>query len=576
MKRRDLAKSGVAAGTAFAMAVAGAMSACGTGQVPEAPADVVLINGKVFPADGSGVFYEALAIRGNTIAAVGQNAEIERFRGPDTQVVDAAGHAVVPGFNDNHVHLLSGGRGLETLDLQGVATLADVQEKIRTFAKAHAESAWVEGRGWNYTAFPGYLPTRQQLDAVVPDRPAVMRCFDGHTTWVNSKALALAGIDANTPDPPGGTIVRDPTTKAPTGVLKEGPAMALVNRVMPRQTPDDQQRALRAATTEAHRNGVTSLTEASGSLQGLAFLDEARRSGQLALRVHYALRVNPGFSEQDAEQFDAAWRQQPDTPLLRTGIVKMMLDGVASTHTAFMLAPYTNRPSPGTTFFPRDEFERIVRLLDGRGWQIMVHALGDGAVRMGLDAFERAAAANAAPARGRRHRLEHVSYMHPTDAQRFSTLGVIAAFQGGGGFVPPNAPPPSTASPTVVNVGVERWAAHGGLVKDVVDSGGRLTLGSDWPVAPFNPMGRVTGMVNRPVRPGGRDQRIPLPVALEAYSREAAWASFQESRVGSLRAGMLADIVVLATDIFSRSPTNPDDVAVVLTIFDGKVVYRRT
>ncbi|OFW26966.1 MAG: hypothetical protein A3H97_08710 [Acidobacteria bacterium RIFCSPLOWO2_02_FULL_65_29] len=225
-------------------------------------------------------------------------------------------------------------------------------------------------------------------------------------------------------------------------------------------------------------------------------------------------------------------------------------------------------------FFPREEFERIVQMLDGRGWQIMVHALGDGAVRMGLDAFERAAAALPAPSRGRRHRLEHVSYMDPADAQRFSKLGVIAAFQGGAAFVPPNALPASTASPTVVNVGVERWAKHGGLVNDVVGSGGRLTLGSDWPVAPFNPTGRITGVVNRPIRPGGRDQRISLPVALEAYTRGPAWASFQESRVGTLRAGMLADVVVLASDVFSQPPAKPEDVAVVTTIFDGKVVYR--
>ncbi len=545
--------------------------ACTGPQVTEAPADLVLFNGSVFPADGTGDFHEALAIRGATIAAVGTNEEIDRLRGPQTEVIDAAGRAIVPGFNDNHVHLMAGGRSLELADLQRAGTLEEVQRRIRAFAEAQPERPWVQGSGWSYNAFPDRLPTRQQLDAVVPDRPAVMVAFDYHTSWVNSRALELAGIDRNTPDPVGGEIVRDPFGE-PTGVLKEGPAMSLINRVLAPRANEDDQRSLQAAIAEAHRFGVTSITEASGSRQGLALLEEARRTGQLALRVHYALRVNPGFSEEDLEAFDAVWRQQPDTPALRTGIAKLMLDGVASTYTAVMLEPYADRPTTGSPFFSKEEFERIVEMLDRRGWQMMIHTLGDGAVRMALDALEQAAALNPEPERGRRHRLEHVSYVDPTDTKRFGELGVIFARQGGGGFTPPDPAPPSGAGSS--NVGLQRWAERGGLVKTVFDSGGIVTLGSDWPIAPFNPMGRVTNVVRQPPRPGGADQRLPMTAAIEAYTRWSAYASFQESRVGTLQPGMLADVVMLATDVFSRPPTTPEDVAVALTVFDGQIVYR--
>jgi predicted amidohydrolase YtcJ len=539
----------------------------------EGPADLILTNGKVFSADDTGTFHEALAICNDTIVAVGSSEQIVRWRGPDTEVIDAAGRAILPGFIDNHVHLMGGGRAADMADLRGAATLEEVQRRIRTFAAEHPDSPWVEGRAWTYSAFPDLLPTRQQLDSVVPDRPAIMRGNDGHTSWVNSKALALAGIDNQTPDPAGGTIVRD-ATGAPTGVLKEIPAMALVNRVLPERTADDDRRALRAAIAEAHRSGVTSITEAYGSPDGLVFLDDARRAGALALRVHYSIGVRPGFSEQDMQAMEQAWREHPDTPTLKTGIAKLLLDGVTSTHTAYMLAPYANESTTGTPFFAREELERITQILDQRGWQIMIHAIGDGAVRMALDALERVAAVNSAPERGRRHRLEHASFMHPADAPRFGELGVIVARQGSADFAPPNAPPESTPNPTVATVGVKRWAEHGGIVREVLDAGGVLTLGSDWPVALFDPMGRITGYVNRPIRPGGTDQRLPMTDAIEAYTRGSAYGSFRETQIGTLRPGMLADVVMLATDVFSEQPTKPQDVKVVMTIFDGRIVYR--
>ena len=282
-------------------------------------------------------------MRGNTIAAVGTTEDVGRLRGPKTEVVDAGGAAVLPGFNDVHTHMLSGGLAMDDVELGGAETLDEVQRRIRTFASAHAGRAWIQGRGWRYEPFPGSLPTREQLDAAVPDRPAVMRCYDGHSIWVNSKALALAGITKSTPDPPNGTIVRDPGTGEPTGLLKESPASTLVTRLVPKPTRADQRRALKAAIDEALKFGVTSVTDAAGNPEDFEVYEELRRAGELGARVYYSLLVTPDFSEQDADRFDAIWKAHPDTPRLKTGIVKMFMDGVIETNTAFMIAPYVER-----------------------------------------------------------------------------------------------------------------------------------------------------------------------------------------------------------------------------------------
>lgn len=544
------------------------------------PADLVVVNGHVYPGDG-GAFAQALAVRGNRIEAIGTNEAIAALRGPETEVVDAQGAAVVPGFNDTHTHMLSGGLDLDNVDLQGAQTVDEIQRRIRTFAAAHTNRAWLRGRGWGYGPFGDGLPTRQQLDAVVSDRPLVLRCFDGHSLWVNSKALAAAGITKATPDPPNGTIVRDAKTGEPTGLIKESPAMALINKVAPPPTADDQRRALKAAIDRALSVGVTSVTDAAGTPEGLEVYDAARRAGELSARVHYSLLVTPGLTEQDADRLDAVWRAHPDTPTLKTGLIKMFADGVIETNTAAMLAPYTNNPSTrGTPNYTVEELDRIVGLLDRRGWQIMVHGLGDGAVRMVLDSFERAAAANPAPARGRRHRVEHIETIDPDDVPRFGALGVIASMHPGGGFIRSD-PPPQTATPAFMmgawgrNIGPER-AARGGLWKSIAESGGRVVLGSDWPVASLDAMSRITSAVNRPPRAGVPDQRLSLASAIDDYTSGAAYASFDEAAKGTLAPGMLADIAVLATDVFTTPAADRAAIAVTTTIFDGKVVYRAT
>ena len=551
----------------------------GLGLLQAQTADLLILNAKVYTADGSGKFQEAVAIRGSRILRTGSTQEISPLRGPKTQVIDARGAAVVPGFNDIHVHLLSGGLALDNVRLQGAQTLEEVQSRVQTFAQAHPERAWIQGGGWAYGPFPGSMPTRQQLDAAVSDRPAVMRCFDGHSVWVNSKALSLAKITKNTPDPPNGFIVRDHKTGEPTGLLKETPATALIYNIVPKPTRDDQRRALKAASVEALRYGVTSVTEAAGSPEELEVFDDAQRSGNLSLRVYYSLLVTPGFTEKDANRFDQVWKAHPDNPFLKTGILKLFQDGVIETNTAFLLANYTNIPSPGKPNYTVQDFHRILQMMDKRGWQFMIHSLGDGAVRMTLDGYDYIAKVDPMPARGRRNRVEHIETIDPADIPRFGKLGVIASMHPGGGFFVVNGSAQRPAMPAgamgvwAANLGPER-AARGGMWKSISDAGGMVVFGSDWFVASMDAMGRIFSITHRLPRPGGTDQRLPLTQAIDDYTRNCAYATFDEKQKGTLAPGMLADVAILATDVFSHEPTKKEDLTVTTTILNGKVVYQ--
>lgn len=557
------------------LVLAASRAAIAVAQPNSGTADFLIVNGNIYTAS-SGGFTHAVAIRGNRIMRVGDTQEILSLSGPKTEVIDAQGSAVVPGFNDIHTHLLQGGLQLANVSLNGARTFTEIQDRIQAFAKAHPERAWIQGMGWGYEAFPGNLPTRQQLDAIVPDRPAVLECFDGHSVWVNSKALALAGIDKNTPDPPNGFIVRDPTTGEPTGLVKETPAVALVQRVIPKPTRKEQLSALRAASQEALRFGVTSVTDAAGNPAELEAYDEARRTGDLSVRVNYSLLVTPGFTDKDADRFDKVWHSHPDNPMLKTGVIKMFMDGVIETNTAFMLANYANIASRGKPNYSVDDFNRIIQMMDRRGWQIMVHAIGDGAVRMTLDGFERLPQVNQMPARGRRNRVEHIETIDLADVPRFAKLGVIASMHPGGGFFPPNRANNTAGFATGVwgrNLGPDR-VAKGFMWKNISDAGGSVIFGSDWPVASLDAMGRIYSITHRQPLPGGPDQRLALSTAIDDYTRECAYATFDEKQKGILAPGMLADLVVLATDVFSREPTTRTDIGVKFTILDGKVVYR--
>jgi predicted amidohydrolase YtcJ len=537
----------------------------------EATADLVIVNGKVHTIDDANRVVQAVAIGGNTILKVGTNDEIQSVSGPATRVIDAHGATVAPGFNDSHVHFLSGGRSLSDVDLAGLTTLRQVQDKIRVFAADKPADGWIKGRGWLYSPFPNASPTRGQLDEVVPDRPAVMTCYDGHSVWVNSKVLALAGITKATKDPVNGVIVRDANGE-PTGHLKES-ATDLISHVVPKPTEEDRRAALKAAVAHANRIGITSIQNAGGAGEEISLYDAVKKGGGLTVRSYLATSARSGISESDADRMDALRKQYGDDPTLHTGIVKLYADGVIESKTAAMLSPYVGTPGAGTPNYTVDELNRIVAMFDKRGWQIQIHAIGDRAIRMSLDALEQAAAANPAPARGRRHRIEHIEAVAAADIPRFAKLGVIASQQpihaalGDVNQAMPKGPWPDA-------IGPER-ASRAWAWKSILAAGGRLTFGSDWPVAPLEAGHGIWLATTRVKADGAEDQRLTIDQAIAGYTRWPAYASFEERRKGTLAPGMLADVVVLASDIATAPITSPEGVVVAATIFDGKVVYER-
>jgi predicted amidohydrolase YtcJ len=553
-----------------------ATAACGGSTPAPAPnadaADLVILNGNVHVADEAHTIAQAVAVKGHTILKVGTTDEIKALTGPATRIIDAKGATVTPGFNDAHVHFISGGLSLRDVDLSGLNTLQEVQDKIRAFAADKPADAWLKGRGWLYTPFTNASPTKAQLDAVTGDHPAVMTCYDGHSVWVNSKVLAMAGITKATKDPVNGVIVKDPKTGEPTGHLKEA-AMDLLADVLPKVTEDDRRAALKAAVAHANQFGITSIQNAGGSVAEMALYDAARKAGDLTVRAYLATSAEGGITEADVDAMDAAWKQYGDDPTVRTGIVKMYADGVIESKTAAMLAPYVGTKSAGTPNMTAAEMNRIVAMFDKRGWQVQIHAIGDRAIRMSLDAFEAAAKANPAPARGRRHRLEHIEAISAEDIARFGALGVIASQQpihvalGDANQAVPKGPWPDA-------IGAER-ASRAWVWKSIQAAGGRLAFGSDWPVATLEAGQGLWLASTRVKAERADDQRLSIHDAIAGYTRWSAYASFDEQRKGTIAPGMLADLVVLSGDITAAPIAAPTGVSVAATIFDGKVVYEK-
>jgi predicted amidohydrolase YtcJ len=558
----------IVAATVIAGLVAGAQRDDRTG-----PVDLVVLNGRVFTGAGREPA-EAIAVRGNEILRVGSNREIKALAGAASKVVDAHGGSVLPGFVDGHVHFVSGGLGMDRVNLLDAESLDAIKAKIRAFAAANPGRAWVLGRGWYYSPFPGGLPTRQQLDELVPDRPAYMTCYDGHTGWANTAALKLAGITAATPDPPDGVVVKDPKTGEPTGILKES-AQGLMSKVMPAVTREDRIRAIRRASEEASRLGITSIHEAGTGEAALEMFEEVRKAGGLNVRVYAALSVKDNMTEADADAFDALRRKYAANPRIKVGAVKVMADGVIEAHTAAMLAPYANKPDAGHANYAPQELQRLVAMMDRRGWQVMTHAIGDGAVRMTLDAYEAASKANPAPAAGRRHRVEHAETIDPADFPRFKLQNTIVS------YMPFHAnPTPAQLTVWTTNIGPDR-SSRGWICRTMQQAGARQVFGSDWPVVALDPRLEINMAVTRrtadglPAEGWLADQAISLDSAIENITAAGAYASFDETRKGRLAPGMLADIVILSRDVFAQPPGRFLDAVVTTTILDGKLTFAR-
>lgn len=527
------------------------------------PADIVIVNARLFGADDKAA--DAIAIAGERIIAVGKSGDLNKL--PAVQQINAGGATVMPGLHDAHVHFLSGSLSLSQIDLSAADDLGEIEATIRTFVDAHPQQAVFIGRGWLYGSFPGGLPDKQMLDRLIPDRPAIMRCYDGHTVWVNSKALEAAGITRDTPDPEAGIIVRDATTGQATGVLKES-AQNLIDQVIPQTSRDEKLAALRRGIEHAHRLGVTSVCEAGIGLAELDALETLRAAGQLQLRYAIALEGKPRMTEAEMDQLDELKQRFPK---LDIRAVKLYVDGVIESHTAALLAPYANRDTLGLPETNQADLNRVIGSLDRRGWQIMVHAIGDGGIRMTLDALGLAAQENKPPAAGRRHRLEHIESISQTDIGRFGKLGVIASMQ------PYHANPNSNIfNVWAANLGPER-ASRAWAWNSIRKAGGRLAFGSDWPVVSIDPrLGMHVALTRQTLDgqpPAGflPEQRMPLDQVLEAYTSGAAYAQFAESQQGSLKVGQLADIVVWDRDLFAIPAAQIQNAQIKHTLFGGRV-----
>jgi predicted amidohydrolase YtcJ len=558
------------------VAVLAAFGAAVGARPAEVPADRILTGGRVWTADTARPWAESVAVRGERIVFVGPSTGADALRGPKTEVIELAGRLVTPGFNDAHLHLVSGAVTLERVDLIEAQDTAAVQAAIRTFAAANPSRPWVLGRGWLYGSFPGGLPTKAQLDAVVSDRPAYMVCYDGHSGWANSKALALAGITKDTPNPPHGEIVKDPKTGEPTGALKEA-ATALVEKVIPKITPDERYALMRRAIRQLSSQGITSVQDAgypgSDPTAEVPLLERLLAENALDVRVRSALRISPGEVDR-AVAAAAKLKATHAGPWLRFGTIKGFVDGVIESHTAAMLEPYSDDPAlgRGEPNWDPPALDAAVAAADQAGLQVYLHAIGDRGVRMALDAYERAAKANGA--RDRRHRIEHIETIAAADYPRFQALGVVASMQ------PLHANPDLNNSAVWSrNAGPDR-ASRGFAWGNVERAGGRLVFGSDWPVVTSDVFRGLYVAVTRKTRegtpPGGwlPEQAVTLEAALRHYTVDGAWAAHEEQDRGTLTAGKWADLVVLSHDLFAGPPEKILETRVLLTMAGGRIVHR--
>ena len=539
------------------------------------PADRVFLGGAVYTVDAERSWAEAVAIRDGAIVYVGDDAGAEAQIGPATTVTRLEGRMLLPGFNDSHCHLSAGGFLHLNCNLTGLADLGEITERLSNCAESPdaGEGAWVLGGGWENLAFPDINPHRSILDDIFPDRPVYLNSIDGHSAWVNSEALRRAGIDRDTPDPPQGIIERDPQTGEPSGTVRDA-AITLIEKVIPAPSVEERSRWIEAGMRIAHRYGITSVIEpgVSGTmLEPYAALD---RAGRLQLRVLASLSPigwHPGALDDSIDEL-LAGRERFRTPHLDVDSVKLYIDGVIEHGTGVLLEPYMGRGDDrGEPFHSQERLDDIVTRLDGDGLQVHVHAIGDRAVRMALDAF--AAARETNGPKETRHHIVHLQLIHPDDAGRFGELGVAATFQALWAW-----PEPWVTELAVPMIGEER-AERMYPIGSVHRTGGRIVGGSDWFVSSLNPLEAIEVAVRRqdPDAPEGpaldANERVDLATMLAAYTIEGAWLKKQDEQTGSIEVGKRADLIVLDRNLFEIPAAEINEARVVLTLFDGETVF---
>jgi predicted amidohydrolase YtcJ len=541
-------------------------------------ADLVLTNGKIYTLDSSHRWASALAVRGETIVAVADSgAEIKVWIGPKTRVVDLQGKFAMPGFNDAHVHLASAGQAKLEVNLEGVRSVAEMQDRIRNHLKEFQAGEWITGRGWDHTLWPEKVfPTRQELDAVSTNHPMFFYRVDGHVAIVNSRALAIAGITQAMADPPGAHIVRDPRTGEPTGLLEEDAAMDLVFNRIPSLPAARRRRALELAIEEAAQIGVTSVQDYSVreapendnfGWDNFLVLQKMHAEGKLKVRVSEWLPF-----EASLERLEEMRRiGGTNDPWIRTGAVKAFLDGSLGSRTAAMLAPYSDEPvkSGILRMEPGPLREKAIEL-DRAGFQLAFHAIGDRANRVALDTFAAVAAANGP--RDRRDRIEHAQIVAIEDLPRFASLSVIASIQPSH-LLDDARWADSRLGPERVK-GAYAWYT-------LERSGAHLAFGTDYPVESVNPLRGIYACVTRQTPEGDPpagwrpQERLSVEDCLRNYTVGSAYAEFEEQKKGTIAPGKLADIVIFSADVTRIPARELLTTSVETTIAGGRIVYQR-
>ena len=526
------------------------------------PLTLAVVNARVWTGDSARPWADAIAVRGDRIASVGSSAAIRKAAG-NARVIDARGQMVVPGFIDSHVHFVDGGFRLSSVQLRDAKSPAEFIARIKAFAATAPAGAWITGGDWDHEAWGGELPRRDWIDSVTPNNPVFVNRLDGHMSLANSAALAAGKVTRASRDVAGGSIVRDASGE-PTGILKDN-AMDAVNAVVPNPPAELEDRALDAAMAYVAAQGVTSVHN-MGSWNDVAVFERAHKAERLRTRIYAAVPL-------------ATWEKLRDTVAargrgdawLRIGALKGFVDGSLGSHTAAMLQPFTDAPKDTGLFVntPEDLY-RWVSGADKAGLNVMVHAIGDRAIRTQLDIFERVAKENGPG--DRRFRIEHAQHIAPPDIARFGQLGVIASMQ------PYHAIDDGRWADKVI--GAER-AKGTYAFRSLYDAGATLAFGSDWFVAPPTPLEGIYAATTRRTlddrHPGGwvPEQKITVEEALRAYTRGGAQASFDEKEKGILSPGALADFAIIDRDLTGIPVEQIRDARIVLTAVGGRIVHER-
>jgi len=551
-------------------------------------ASFIIRNARVLTMDEANPRAAAVAVSGNRILAVGSEAEIDAYSGPDTHVIDAKGASVLPGFNEAHMHIFGGSAELRELSLMGVKGFDALDKALKAYAADYPQRDLLIAQHADYTILSDdERVTRHHLDRILPDRAVLIFAPDHHTAWANTLALKMGGILEGRDVGIGNEIVmgedglangelRESNAIRPVSALGETGAREMLG-VGTGGDPDHVTAEERAADIEIIREGlayvaslgITSLQNMDGSLYQLEMLDEIEKTAGLPVRVRMPFHMKNFMPLSDIEAKAAAWRERFNTDRLRSDFVKLFMDGVTESGTAVFVDDYNHQPGwKGEPLFSQAHFDEIAIAADRLGLPVAVHAIGDGAVRMVLNGYEAAIEANGR--RDSRNRIEHIEVVHPDDIPRFKELGTIASMQ-------PTHPPGSAGlplEPYLSYIGEERWP-HAFAWRTLTDAGAPIVFATDWPVSPLDPMHCIQCAMTRTVwKEGMQDQRLSLHETLAAYTRTSAWVEFMEDRKGVLKPGYLADIVVLSADVEAADFADLAAIRPVTTMCDGRITYQ--